>query len=170
MKTSHILYEPIYTKHIHSRHYLIKLWWKLWHHVFAFIKCNWRICSHCIHVVLIIIPFIVQNGLPKMMLEIILPHNFVYDILFFFIRILIVRLFVIIHLWAYNNFKRQKRSISSCFMDICSNHNQRLVPICFLIFWQSDFSLAQKYGLAQYLAANLRLIRFYQLSLFRSEM
>ena len=24
MKTSHILYEPIYTKHIHSSHYLIK--------------------------------------------------------------------------------------------------------------------------------------------------
>ena len=25
IKNSHILYEPIYTKHIHSRHYLIKL-------------------------------------------------------------------------------------------------------------------------------------------------
>ena len=25
MKTSHILYEPIYAKHIHSRHCLIKL-------------------------------------------------------------------------------------------------------------------------------------------------
>ena len=73
------------------------------------------------------------------------------------------------NLRAYNNDKRQRRSISSCFNDICSNHDQRLAPICFLIFWQSDFSLAQKYGLAQYLAANLRLIRFYQLSLFGSE-
>ena len=70
MKTSHILYEPIYTKHIHSCHYLIKLWWKLWSQVFAFVKCNWQICSHWIHAVLTIIPFIVQNGLPKMMLEI----------------------------------------------------------------------------------------------------
>ena len=25
MKISHILYEPVYTKHIHSRHCLIKL-------------------------------------------------------------------------------------------------------------------------------------------------
>ena len=55
-------------------------------------------------------------------------------------------------------------------MDICSINDQRLVPICFLTFWQSDFSLAQKYGLAQYLTANLQLIRFYQLSLFGSEM
>ena len=71
---------------------------------------------------------------------------------------------------AHNNDKHQRRSISSCFIDVCSINDQRLVPICFLIFWQSDFSLAQKYGLAQYLTANLQLIRFYPLSLFGCEM